>query len=589
MKDGRRLKPRDYQVEAYKWAYERGRAVVCMPTGAGKTLIAGLWIRELLRSGRARRILVLEPTRFLVEQTASFLRERLGIDARPLHGSLPLPARRAAWSARVIVATPEIVVAEWELFTRAGFDALVVDECHHTTGQDPYRYVVSNYDFKYRLGLTALIPESRRREIEEYIGEIRCWPWTHPSLSRYIPPWAAEIYESPLNDTERRLYESLERLWDEAVGRDRMLLGNAIRWFVRDGAAALRESAERSERLRRVLGKELIDMLYNPQVREAHKLDALRSILRDHEGFSKTIVFVDRVVIANIIAKATSRYGVALILGRRHIEPSEALKRAKSEDVKLIVASSAGEEGIDLPEADLLVLWSNTASPLRFVQRLGRILRPRKGLSQKYVAFIATPDTVDVDSLIDGIAQASKAGVYVAVTTETVKRLIEMSRRRRFLDVLYERPLPADLLAQALGASIKRVEDALRWLISRGYVGYIYTPLGRVYYPLDRPDLARKYYEKYLKPLRNIKATIQIICNGERARVVRNADYQRALTHVLRALERCKALKGVRATVFLEERGLITAHNIAYNYVIPTDDVAKLVVDNIYALPSYKA
>ncbi len=581
-----RVRPRDYQVEAYRWALERGRAVVCMPTGTGKTLVAGLWIEALLKTGRARRILVLEPTRFLVEQTASYLAGKLGLPARPLHGSMPRGARERAWRAPVVVATPEIVVAEWSRFLEAGFEALVVDECHHTVGQDPYRFVVSNYDFKYRLGLTALVPPSRRREIEEGIGEVRCWPWSHPSLSRYIPAWAAEIYESPLNEAEWRLYEELERLWDQAEGRDRMLLGNAIRWYVRDGAAALRESVERSRRLHSLL-EGLGGLIRDPSVRDAHKLGALRQALESHEGFEKAIVFVDRIVIARIIAERLAGYGVAEILGRRHVEPREALERAHSPSVRLVVASSAGEEGIDLPEADLLVLWSNTASPLRFIQRLGRILRPR-GSGQKFVAFLVTPDTVDVDSLIDGIAQARRVGVYVPVDDETVRRLVEVSRRRRFLDALYERPMPADMLAQYLRVRPERVEASLRWLAERGYVGYIYTPYGRVYYPLDSPGLVRRHYGEYLEPQPGVEAGIQASCRGStRPRALKRAGYERALAYIEGLLKRCGPLEAVRATAFYVERGVMRMRILSYNHLIPDTEVARVVVDNIYAAPRH--
>ena len=580
------LKPRDYQVEAYKWALAKKRAVVCMPTGTGKTLVAGLWIKELVQRGLARKVLLLEPTRFLVEQTARFLRAKVGLDARPLHGSLPVVLRSRAWEARVVVATPEVIVSEWSRFTREGFDALVVDECHHTTGQDPYKVVVRNYDFKYRLGLTALVPRSRKSEVESYIGEVRCWDWTHPSIAKYMPQWAAEIYEAPFNSVERRLYESMEALWEELHGAERALLGNAIRWYARDGAAALRETLSRSARLRRLLG-DLADLAFDPGVRDLHKLGVLTRILEDHEGFNKAIVFVDRVVVADLIHRSLPGYRTSLILGRRRVEPRRALEMARRSDTRVVIASSAGEEGIDLPEVDLLVLWSNTASPLRFVQRLGRLLRPKRGGGQKYVAFIVTPDTVDVDSLIDGIVEAGRAGVYVPVEASTVRYLVEISRRRKVLDVLYERPMTVDLIAQALQArNTGRIEAWLRWLGNRGYVAYIYTPYGRVYFLPAQIDQLYKHYTSSLTPKPNVKATITPLCDKAKPKPVKYADYERALNHLTRTLEKCGGLKAVRASVLSHARGLVRMRNLSYNYLVTDNRLVKVIVDNIYSDPA---
>ncbi len=586
---GRRsIRPRRYQLEALRWALQRGRAVVCMPTGTGKTVIAGLWVREVLSRGLASRVLVLEPTRYLVEQTARVLRS-MGLPAEPLHGSLPRAGRARAWRARVVVATPEIVVAEWGELAADGFDALVVDECHHTTGQDPYRIVASRIGARLRLGLTALVPPSRRAEIEEHIGEVRCWGWDHPEIARYMPEWAAEVYEAPLNAAERRLYEAIEEAWARARGAGRALLGNALRWLARDGAEALRETLERSPRLRAALGG-AYRLAWDPGVRGAHKLGALERILADHEGFTKAIVFVERVVIARIVAGALDDWGVALLLGRRAGagSPREALERARRPGVRVVVSTSAGEEGVDLPEADLLVLWSNTASPLRFVQRLGRLLRPRgpRGGGQKYAAFIVTPDTVDADSLLDGIAEARRAGVHVEVDEETVAHLVALTRRRRVLEVLYQHPATPDMVAQALGAPRDRVEAALRWLATRGYAAYIHTPIGRVYYPQDQTGPLYREYGEYLKPHPGVTATIKPLCPGGGARAVRQAPYDRGRRALLAAFAACGELAGVRATAFHQVRGVVRVYNLAYSFRARLREAVEATVDNIYSAPA---
>jgi len=82
----RKIKPRSYQEEASKWALSRKNAVVVLPTGSGKTLIAIIWAINLLNTGEDRKILFLEPTRFLVEQISKYISKVSNVEATPIHG-----------------------------------------------------------------------------------------------------------------------------------------------------------------------------------------------------------------------------------------------------------------------------------------------------------------------------------------------------------------------------------------------------------------------------------------------------------------------------------------------------------------------
>ncbi len=582
------MKPRDYQLEAAKWAFEKKRAVVCMPTGTGKTLVAGLWIKWLLEKGLAKKILVLEPTRYMVEQTALFLRAKIGLPAMPVHGSLPRSLRKRGFQSKIIVATPEIMVGEGRALL-GEFDAVVVDECHHTTGKDAYRLVMEEIRAPYRLGLSAFVPPSRRGIVEEYIGEIRCWSWEDPRIAKYIPAWVGEIYEAELNPAERRLYEELERLWERLHGGERVLIGNALRWFARDGAASLWETYRKpGSKLRKLLSG-LEPLLFHPSVRPAHKMEALKRVLADHEGaYEKAIIFVDRIVIAELIARELKEYSPAMILGRRRINPYEAIMRARSPETRVIIATSAGEEGIDLPEADLLIVWSNIASPLRFIQRLGRILRPSPRTKSKVAAFIATPDTVDIDSLIDGLMLAEKAGVRLGISVGTLSYLWGLSRRRRILDLLEEKPLPEDLIAQALEAPRERIRSGLQWLLRHGLIGYIYTSMGRVYYVLESDyTILYETYTEALTPDTTITATVKPYTPRGEERAVRGT-YERVLQRLEKLLAKNGQLTRVRASVQAQVKpGLIRMVNLDYRYTIASRATLKLVVDNIYSAGSY--
>ncbi len=578
----RRPRLRDYQREALEWALSRRKAIVCMPTGSGKTIIAAAWIERLISEGKAKRVLVLEPTRFLVEQTASVFKS-IGLKAAPVHGSISRGLRSIGWRAQVVVATPEIVASEG-LDRVDDVDAIVVDECHHTTGQDPYVQVVSRIKPPWRLGLTAYLPPSRRREIEAYLGESRCWSWSDPRLARYIPEWAGEVYEAPFNSAEERLYRSLEELWDRLHGVERVVVGNALRWMARDGPQALRETYSRGGLLHRLL-KDLEDLIMDSGVRPAHKLEHLLRALRDHEGFEKAIVFVDRVSIARLIAEEALEYNPVLLLGRRHIDPADALAKARRGDSRLIIATSAGEEGIDLPEADLLIVWSHTASPLRFIQRLGRILRPGRKV-QKAAVFIATPDTVDMDSLVDGLIEAERAGVRLGLSVEAIERVWSLSRRRRILEALEEEPMTLDMASQATGIPVRRVESAVKWLLEKGYLAYIYTPYGRVYGARYMPQAFYKRYKHYLQPDEELEAVVRVYTPQGPLRRVRGG-YRKVLAHLVKAIERHGVATRVAGQARLRDGAVERMVQAVYNYPIDGRELAKLVMDNLYSARSW--
>ena len=586
-----KLKPRDYQVEAARWALSREGAVLSLPTGTGKTLIAVLWAKELLERGVVKRVLVLEPTRILVEQTASYFEKVMGAKTRAIHGVLPKEKRRKIWfEAEIAVATPETALSDVDSIIEAGFDAVVVDECHHTTGRDAYaEFMRKTRDlFKRRLGLSAYIPSSRRREIEEHIGEIRYWSWSDPRIRNYVPAWIGEVYEAELNEAEKKVLARLEELRNLFTGRERGLIQTGIRWLVRDGALALKESLSKPTLLAELL-KDVKPLLDDPRVRPAHKLDALIRILRDHEDFTKAIVFVDRVIVAEYIVERLRDYNPVAIYGKAKMREDvrRVLEKAKNPKVRLVVATSAGEEGLDLPEGDLLVVWSNVASPLRFIQRHGRILRAtgRRG-PPKYVAYIITPDTVDVDSFVDSIELARRAGVDVPVDPEVVERLWRKTTRSRILSILEGRPMPIEWIREATGMPLDILRNNISKLLRHGDLVYIYTHLGKTYALPEDIEILYEEYSEYLSPDPELQGKIRANTNGEERAVT--GTYDKVLKRLTKILEKKKHITRLQASFQIPlPGGALKLVNLHYTYLIDTEEKLELALRNAYSVNQY--
>ena len=463
--------PRSYQEDAATWAGERDDAVICLPTGSGKTLVGCMWACDVLAEPDVDRLLVLEPSRFLVEQVHEYLTTQTTIDAQRLYGTTPPQQRQAQWdTATAVVTTPQTAFNDREALS---FDAALIDECHHTAGQHAFAQLVRAYDFDRMLGLSATIPHSKEAEITSLIGAIRRWNW-HDLPDAHVPDWFGEVYDTPYPTAYETVVETLTDLRCDLDGsRVAGLPSLGIRMLCRDGALALTETLEADTKMGALLGDELRPLL--DHCRDLHKLQACRDALHDH-AFEKAVIFVDRVAVATRLSTALAGYQTTTILGRLHDGTDgqqEALAQAQAPETDVIIATAAGEEGIDLPSADLLVVWSNVVNSVRFIQRLGRIMRQSDDRRPKAAVYLATPDSPDYEALRTGVARASAAGLDVVGIDEDA--ILSSSIIARVVDTLEATPTQLDELFTTMQQPESTVTRWVQQTIQEGEVCYVYA------------------------------------------------------------------------------------------------------------------
>ena len=110
------------------------RFVLADDPGAGKTIMAGLYIRELLMRADARRILIVAPGS-LVEQWRDELFEKFGLEFRPFSRELELasPSGNPFADYDQLIVRLDQMSRNEELQTKlcqAGWDLVVFDEAH---------------------------------------------------------------------------------------------------------------------------------------------------------------------------------------------------------------------------------------------------------------------------------------------------------------------------------------------------------------------------------------------------------------------------------------------------------------------------
>jgi len=125
-----------------------------------------------------------------------------------------------------------------------------------------------------------------------------------------------------------------------------------------------------------------------------HFLDAEAGRLGEDAPPSATrvIVFSEYRDSAETITKALNRHGpilrASVFVGQADSKRSEGMKQAqqietvenfKKGRVNVLVATSIGEEGLDIGQVDLIVCYDASSSPIRMLQRMGRTGRKRAG------------------------------------------------------------------------------------------------------------------------------------------------------------------------------------------------------------------
>ncbi|KAL6159632.1 3'-5' DNA helicase [Exserohilum turcicum] len=133
------------------------------------------------------------------------------------------------------------------------------------------------------------------------------------------------------------------------------------------------------------------------------KLDYLQQVILDHfvnaengqhAGGSQTRIMVfahfrdSAEEIARILKRHEPMIRPRIFVGQAHGKNSEgmtqkdqleAVERFKNGEFNTLIATSIGEEGLDIGEVDLIICYDSKASPIRMLQRMGRTGRKRQG------------------------------------------------------------------------------------------------------------------------------------------------------------------------------------------------------------------
>jgi superfamily II DNA or RNA helicase len=364
--------PFRHQTEAVAaWWQGRGRGVVVLPTGTGKTYVALLAIEKA-----ARPTLVVVPTIDLMNQWFDVLTAAFGGPVGQFGGGtqelqpLTVTTYQSAWAH----------VEQWG----HRYGLIVFDECHHLPGPS-YLEAATGSIAPFRLGLTAtperadgqeaLLPELigpivYRREIKELAGFI---------LARY----QVQKCWVDLTPEEYERYQQARQVYRDFVE------SRGIGMSGRNGWQRFIQESCRSPAGRAAF------QAYREQRRLAlaapAKIDLLQSLLERHRGDRVLIFTADNATVYQI----ARRFLVpAITYQTKTKERKKILERFHCGEYAILVTGQVLDEGVDVPAANVGIVLAGSGSTRQHVQRLGRLLR-KHGDKEALLYEVVTRGTVE--------------------------------------------------------------------------------------------------------------------------------------------------------------------------------------------------
>lgn len=158
-----------------------------------------------------------------------------------------------------------------------------------------------------------------------------------------------------------------------------------------------RESALDIVRALERQGDHLKPHIFIGQAKEKEKFDEVKFLKKGKKSKKKENAQVSEE--DNISERPSSSSERAQISGMNQKMQKELIKNFKKGDYNILVATSIGEEGLDIGEVDLIVCYDSTSSPIKNVQRMGRTGRNRDG---KVILLFSSNEELKFDKAMGG-------------------------------------------------------------------------------------------------------------------------------------------------------------------------------------------
>lgn len=352
--------PRPHQVDALNaWLKIGSRGVVVLPTGSGKTILAILAIAKTNRP-----TLIHVPTIDLMHQWYHVLSKYFSVPIGLLGGGYNnLETITVSTYDSALIHVP---------FKGNKFGFLVFDECHHLPSEQMQYSAISSLA-PFRLGLTATPENSESREklMYEICGDFCYQIHIHELAGNTLADYKIITKQVELTEEENNQYINARKIYTIFLKEHNIEFGmqsKSSAWnnFIR--------VAHRSEK-----GKEAFKAyLLQKKISQSsqNKTKVVWDIICDHVQERILIFTQDNETAYNL----GRQFFLPVLTHHTKVKEREHFLNAfRTGEYRVLVTSKVLNEGVDVPEASVAIVFSGSATVREHVQRLGRILRAKEG------------------------------------------------------------------------------------------------------------------------------------------------------------------------------------------------------------------
>ncbi|OEH85942.1 ATP-dependent helicase [Desulfuribacillus stibiiarsenatis] len=404
----------------------RGRAILADEVGLGKTIEAGLIIKEYMLRGLVKKILILVPASLVLQWTRE-LNEKFAIQATAHR-------KHYSWDADIVVASLDTAKREdhLDIILSNEYDMLIIDEAHKLKNRKTKNWQnINKIKKKYCLLLTATPVQNSLDELFNLItllkpGQLGNYtdflqnfvekkrkPKNKEDLKKLIDKVmirnkrrdggvefvARHVHTTTveLSDEERNLYDAIT----DFIRNHRDLNMLSLLTLQREVCSStdatfltlvhMLKSVEQGTHLDTEIRK-LIDICRT--VKRIAKAEKLVEIIKNIND--KVIVFTEYRATQEFLQMFLAHHKISSVPYRG------GFKRGKKEWMKdlffsraqVMVATEAGGEGINLQFCNNIINYDLPWNPMRIEQRIGRV--HRLGQSRDvHIYNFSTKDTIE--------------------------------------------------------------------------------------------------------------------------------------------------------------------------------------------------
>lgn len=325
-------------------------ALVVMASGLGKTVTAASDVKHWLELHPRESILFICHQNFILDQAKAEFMAVLG----PNHTyGLFTGEEKHVGRVTCLFASFQTLAKHKDLFARTEFGYIVVDESHHSHAKS-WREVVQYFKPEFTLGITATPDRLDRKNIRQIFGnEVYSLSLEEALVRGLLTPVKYRLLADEI---------SLKEVLDTPTGKLSIEHLNRLAFI-----------PKRDEEIAAIIARHCAEM-NNP----------------------RTIIFCSSIAHCNHFASfLDSCMAIHSKISARDRQIRLELFRLGV--INTIVVVDTFNEGIDIPQANVLVFLRSTTSPTIFMQQLGRGLRKSEGKGEVLVLdFAGNCDRVEM-------------------------------------------------------------------------------------------------------------------------------------------------------------------------------------------------